>query len=295
MTELTVFTPTFNRRSLLPRLYQSLVMQTDKNFIWLIIDDGSLDGTNELVHEWQGANEINIQYIYQKNMGMSGAHNTAYENIFTVWNVCIDSDDMLPQNGVEIINSEIQKINTVDIGAIVGLDSDFQGNILGNPFPEISCKVKINAFMKKHSIRGDKKFIFRTALMQNIEPYPIFFQEKLVPLSHKYILAEEISYCKVINKVLCHVEYQEDGSTKNMLKQYRRNPRGFAYARITRINLEKHYKDKLQNAVHLVSSVLFTGEYSSLFRTQHTGLVLLAVPVGVLLHLYIRLKTQKDK
>ncbi|MDO5573195.1 MAG: glycosyltransferase, partial [bacterium] len=40
---LTVFTPTYNRRELLGRVYQSLLAQTDLNFIWLIVDDGSTD------------------------------------------------------------------------------------------------------------------------------------------------------------------------------------------------------------------------------------------------------------
>ena len=50
---LTIFTPTYNRAHTLPRTYESLCRQNCKNFIWLIVDDGSADNTAELVRDWQ--------------------------------------------------------------------------------------------------------------------------------------------------------------------------------------------------------------------------------------------------
>ena len=102
---LTVFTPTYNRKHLLPVLYKSLCAQTDKNFIWLLIDDGSSDGTEETVKQWQNENKINIEYFYKKNGGMHTAHNAAYRLISTELNVCIDSDDSMPEDAVEKICS----------------------------------------------------------------------------------------------------------------------------------------------------------------------------------------------
>ena len=82
MTVLTVFTPTYNRAHTLPRTYESLLQQECKEFIWLIIDDGSTDNTAELVKSWQSKeNGFEIRYIYKENGGMHTAHNTAYENI----------------------------------------------------------------------------------------------------------------------------------------------------------------------------------------------------------------------
>ena len=46
---ITVFTPTYNRAGLLPRLYKSLQEQTNKNFEWVIVDDGSTDNTKEVI------------------------------------------------------------------------------------------------------------------------------------------------------------------------------------------------------------------------------------------------------
>ena len=104
MPILTVFTPTFNRAYILHRCYESLLRQTNKNFIWLIIDDGSTDNTKKLVTEWMNKeNGFEIRYEYKKNGGMHTAHNKAYELIDTELNVCIDSDDFMPDNAVELI------------------------------------------------------------------------------------------------------------------------------------------------------------------------------------------------
>ena len=93
---LTVFTPTYNRAHTLPRTYDSLKKQDCFCFEWLIIDDGSTDGTDKLVEEWMKENNpFKIRYIYKKNGGMHTAYNTAYDNIDTELNVCIDSDDCL--------------------------------------------------------------------------------------------------------------------------------------------------------------------------------------------------------
>ena len=94
---LTIFTPAYNRAYTLHKCYESLKRQTSKEFKWLILDDGSTDNTKELVEKWLKEDNIfDIRYIYQKNQGMHGAHNTAYENIDTELNVCMDSDDYMP-------------------------------------------------------------------------------------------------------------------------------------------------------------------------------------------------------
>lgn len=295
MKFLTVFTPTYNRKHLLPRLYDSLNSQTDKNFIWMVVDDGSTDRTKELIKEWQEENVIKILYFYKKNEGMHSAHNLAYEKITTPWNTCIDSDDMMAENAVEKIYNQIKDIeNDDDFYAIVGLDADQQGNLIGAKFPDELKKIKFNEIYLKYHLTGDKKIVYKTAVMKNLPPYPIYEGERLVPLDYKSLLADQFAYVKPVNEVWCVVEYQEDGSTKNMLKQYRRHPRGFAFSRISRIDYGLTFKERFKNAIHLVSSSFFSKDFSSLFKSQHTLLVLSAIPAGILLHLYIRLKTEKN-
>ena len=67
METLTIFTPAYNRAHTLPRTYHSLQRQEMKDFVWLIIDDGSSDNTKELVKAWQKEEkEFRIEYIYKK-------------------------------------------------------------------------------------------------------------------------------------------------------------------------------------------------------------------------------------
>ena len=87
MPILTIFTPAYNRGHTLPRTYASLRRQDCKDFIWLVVDDGSTDNTAELVKVWQEEEtEFEIRYLYKENGGMHIAQNAAYANIDTELN-----------------------------------------------------------------------------------------------------------------------------------------------------------------------------------------------------------------
>ena len=106
--KLTILTPTYNRGYILRRLYESLISQTDKEFEWLIIDDGSNDNTEILVDEFIKCNEIKIRYIKQSNGGKHRALNTGISVIDSELTFIVDSDDYLLPYAVE----EIFKIGT---------------------------------------------------------------------------------------------------------------------------------------------------------------------------------------
>ena len=98
---LTIFTPTYNRVDLLPRLYQSLIEQTERDFEWLIIDDGSTDKTEEYVNSIIKEKKIHIRYYWQKNSGKQSAHNNAVGLARGEWFFCVDSDDFLESTAVK--------------------------------------------------------------------------------------------------------------------------------------------------------------------------------------------------
>ena len=113
MVLLTVFTPTYNRAHTLPEAYCSLKAQTSKNFLWLIVDDGSTDRTAALVSAWMQAEKaFSIRYLYRPNGGMHAAHNTAYAHIETELNLCLDSDDRLAKDAVEQIEKRWAQIKS---------------------------------------------------------------------------------------------------------------------------------------------------------------------------------------
>ena len=228
---ITIFTPAYNRAHTLHRTYESLVKQDCKDFVWFVVDDGSTDNTAELVKEWQkNDNGFEIRYIYKKNAGMHTAHNTAYENIDTELNVCIDSDDCLADNAIRKIIDKWNEVKDMGYAGIIGLDSDFDGKIIGKGFPDGLQETTLMGYYANGG-SGDKKLVYRTDIINKYPPYPVFKDEKYVALAYKYRLIDQEYKLAVLNEVLCKVEYQADGSSNSMFEQYIKNPNGFAFWR----------------------------------------------------------------
>lgn len=288
MKSITVFTPTFNRAYCLVQLYDSLCKQTSQDFIWLIIDDGSSDTTKQLVDSWIPENKISIQYIYQNNQGMHGAHNTAYANITTELNVCIDSDDYMPEDAIELILNFWHKNKNENWAGLLGLDAFKDGKIVGTPFPKAMKECKYYQLKAKHKVVGDKKFVYRTDIIKKYPDYPIFESERFVPLGYKYMLIDQDYNLGVIHQVLCIVEYMPDGSSKNIIRQYRKHPNGFAHERKMRMKYAYTLKERFINAIHYVSCAIFLNKYNFISESTNKGLTILAIPFGILLNLYVR-------
>ena len=287
MKTLTVFTPSYNRAYTLHKCYESLLRQTSKDFTWLIIDDGSSDNTKELVDSWINENKIEINYIYQENQGMHGAHNTAYKNIKTELNVCIDSDDYMPDDAVKKIISFWNKNKRSDLAGIMALDAYTDGKVIGDKFPNELKESTYFDIYNKYGLKGDKKLIYRSELTIQY-PYPIFEGEKYVSLAYKYAKLDSKYKLALMNEVVCNVEYMEDGSSLNMLKQYRRNPKGFAFIRIDNMKNQKaSLKFKFKECIHYVSSSFISKNKNYLKESPCKILTVLAIPVGYVLYRYI--------
>ncbi|MEB3100783.1 glycosyltransferase family A protein [Ferviditalea candida] len=285
---LTVFTPAYNRAHTLHLCYESLKRQTSKDFVWLIIDDGSEDHTRELVEQWIAEGSVPIRYQYQENQGMHGAHNTAYELIDTELNVCIDSDDYMADDAVEKIISFWRKNGSDRYAGIVGLDAAPDGRVIGTRMPDHLRESTLSDLYAIHKVKGDKKLVYRSELTRSFPPYPIFPGEKYCPLSCKYVLIDQQYPLLVMNEVLCHVEYLPDGSSMNIIKQYKRNPRGFLFFRSVAMRYAPSYKEKFRESMHFVSSNLMIRNYRFLLDSPCKWTTLLAAPFGLLLYLYIQ-------
>ena len=291
--KLTVFTPTYNRAHTLPRLYKSLVRQSCQDFKWLIIDDGSSDNTRILVDTWRNEqNGFDIVYNYKKNGGMHTAHNRAYELIDTELNVCIDSDDFMADDAVESILKCWKEKGSDKLAGIIGLDADFEGKIIGKGFLNAMDKTTLSGYYSKGGA-GDKKLVYRTEVMKKYPPYPVFKGEKYVSLGYKYLLCDQDYKLLTLDKVLCYVEYQADGSSKNMLKQYLRNPNGFAFIRKVDMKYDKTFKRKFMTCVHYVSSSMIGKNKKFVKESPRKLMTILAVPFGWALTCYIKAKSRE--
>lgn len=294
MVKLTVFTPAYNRAHTLTRTYQSLCMQNCKDFIWLVVDDGSTDNTRELVQEWQGKdNGFEIEYIYKENGGMHTAHNTAYENIKTELNVCIDSDDCMADGAVKKILDFWDEFGSENYAGIIGLDADLNGNIIGTGFPEGLKETTLSGYYAAGG-KGDKKLVYRTDVIKKYPPYPVFEGEKYVALAYKYRLIDQDYKLAVLSDVLCNVEYQEDSSSNNMFKQYLKNPNGFAFWRKVCMMYPQSKKRMIIDCVHYCSSSFIAKNKHYIAESPVKILTVLCSPMGWIFTKYIKKECKQD-
>lgn len=295
MPTLTIFTPAYNRAHTLPRTYESLRAQDCKDFIWLVVDDGSTDGTRELVEQWQRQeNGFEIRYLYKENGGMHTAHNTAYANIDTELNVCIDSDDCLAEGAVAKILQKWEQVRDKGYAGIIGLDADLNGNLIGRGFPEGLTETTLTGYYAAGG-SGDKKLVYRTDVINSVPVYPVFEGEKYVALAYKYRLIDQNYKLAVLDEVLCNVEYQPDGSSGTMWKQYLRNPKGFAFWRKVCMQYPTSKKRMMIDCVHYCSSSMLAHERSYVSQSPKKVMTLLATPCGCALVLVTHIKGRVSK
>lgn len=280
---ITVFTPTYNRKHLLPVLYKSLCAQTGRDFVWLIIDDGSSDGTEELVSEWKKENLIEIEYFYKKNGGMHTAHNAAYRLIKTELNVCVDSDDSMPEDAVEKIADFWNSFDKKDkVAGILALDFDINKNqIIGGKLPENGTVITSENLIKSYGDYGDKKFIYRTDVINSVSEYPEYEEERLVPLSYKYWLVDRKMPIVTFNEVVCLVDYQENGSTNTIKKQYFQSPRGFLAAKKEQMVYPRILKKQIKSTIHYIFFSRLAGEKHYIKNSPKKLMTVMLLPLGI--------------
>ncbi|MDD7273533.1 MAG: glycosyltransferase family A protein [Prevotella sp.] len=221
----TIFTPTYNRAFLLPRLFKSLKQQTFKDFEWLIVDDGSADNTEEVVFAFQKENTtFPIRYIKKENGGKHTAINIgvslAQGELFFI----ADSDDILPSVALDIVSSTWNEVKEdSSFCGVCGLDATFEGKIIGTGLPTTyidGSNIEVRLSM---GITGDMKEVFLTSVLKDF-PFPEIPGERFCPevlvwnrMGTKYKL-------RYINEVIYTAEYQEGGITARITKARMQSP-----------------------------------------------------------------------
>lgn len=259
---ITFFTPTYNRAYILHRCYESLCSQTAANFQWLIVDDGSTDGTEELVRNWIAQeNRFTISYIYKTNGGLHTAFNTAVDAVGTELIVCFESDDIFTPDAAEIIERTWAKIRESDCVGFITLCRDTQGNLIGGRYPD---DVKTVWYHDHRQIApGDKQYVFRTDALKQVFPMPVFPGEKFFDPKYRFFSLDKIGPLAVTNEVFDVVDYQPGGLTNTMMRQYYNSPNSFAEYRKLYMQLpNRSIAYKYKNNIHYVASCCLAGKLS---------------------------------
>ena len=103
MKRVCVFTPTFNRKHLLTSLYESLKSQSNGDFTWLVVDDGSTDFTSDLIQGFIKEDVIDILYEKKCNGGVHTAANLACQRLSSELIIPVYSDCTLQPTAIEVI------------------------------------------------------------------------------------------------------------------------------------------------------------------------------------------------
>lgn len=305
---LTVFTPSYNRANLLPRGYEALLKQTSHDFCWIIIDDGSNDNTRELVRSWFDSTSIvedgdhiigvskdaawlQMHYCYKENGGLHTGYNKAIEIMDTEICVCIDSDDYMPDNAVEIILAEWPECKKKGLIGIIGRDYNLDGDVIGGPLPNVQATT-INELSDYYHHIGDKKIVMRVDLLKSVPPQPSFPGEKNFNPIYMMLQIDKYGKYLLLEKNLCFVDYQETGMAANIFKQFVNSPNSFCALRCLKLTLQDAtWKSKLRNLLHLSSSSILAHDLSWLRKCKYPIIAHLFLPLGYLLSLYVRKKS----
>ncbi|MBI1325976.1 glycosyltransferase [bacterium] len=187
MTFLTVFTPTYNRAHTLPDVYRSLAEQTDKDFLWLIVDDGSTDETAAQVARWQSEGLVPIRYVFQENAGKHFAFNRAIEIADSELFECLDSDDMLKPRCVERLKYHWRRMRSENsqAKAICFLLSDSDGGEWNEDFSEDEFEAYFAEKVCDGTLRADVWLAFDTEAIKRhryLEKWrKIYFPDAMMP------------------------------------------------------------------------------------------------------------------
>lgn len=284
---LTIFTPAYNRAYILPNLYNSLLVQSDMNFEWVIVDDGSSDNTEELVKSWIKEGKISITYKKQPNQGKHIAINTGSQLAKGELFFIVDSDDDLTPDAVEMVRG-FWLANRPDdsISGILSYRQFHDGRLVGNKLPDNVHRCKTYETDTKYHSYGDKVVIYRTEILKKY-PFPQFKGERFFGESYVFNQIDDHYDMLVMNHVVYNFDYQKDGLSQDFRKLYRNNPNGYLLMYEQFVHYQSNFIGRFKSVAHQACLCYHLGKLKHYFAQDNMLLRLLAFPLGV--YLYIKI------
>ncbi|MDD3024884.1 MAG: glycosyltransferase family A protein [Syntrophomonadaceae bacterium] len=178
----TVFTPAYNRRHTLHRVYDSLKSQTFRDFEWLIVDDGSTDGTLDLVDQLKQEAAFPVRYFYQDNSGKHVAINRAVREAEGELFVIFDSDDSCTPEALERFKYHWEAIPEDRRAHFSGVTChcvDQRGQLIGNSFPLDVLDSDHIEIQVKYKSAGEKWGFNLTDILKEF-PFPEISGERFI-------------------------------------------------------------------------------------------------------------------
>lgn len=229
---ITVFTPTYNRAYILPKLYESLCNQTSKDFEWLIVDDGSTDETEELLAKWKAEEKVFMNIMSRANGGKASAINAGVQNARGDLFFIVDSDDFLNSDAIEKIYEAEQEVKykkyAFSVAGFCYRRRNYRtGTVIASsavPLPDAASSLEL-AFTYHQS--GDKAEVFYTEVLKKF-PFPEIQKNTFVPEALVWYRIAAAGFKLIIkDEAIYNCDYIADGYTKNFKTNLRKNSMGF--------------------------------------------------------------------
>lgn len=301
MPYFTVFTPTYNRGYILPTLYQSLKAQTEKDFEWLIVDDGSTDDTEFLVSKWmQGDQTFPIRYYKKKNGGKPRAINYGVSQATGQFFFIVDSDDSLLPNAIEKMHQWCMEIENAPCFIGVGAAKGFpDGSYIKGVSPKVNKKGYVDATNLQrayYDLDADMCEAYKTDVFKKY-PMPAWPGEKFAP---EQIALNEIALDGYLLRwhqdIIYLCDYLEDGLTKNSAWLVKNNPMGYAMMYAHKLKYpERSFRQKYFDACQMVALSIIGKHMEYIFKCEKPVIALLALLPGALLSIRRRQQFSRDE
>lgn len=284
---ITVLTPTFNREGVLRSLWDSLQKQTVKDFEWLVVDDGSTDGTKNLITQLQEKSDFPIRYIYKSNGGKHTALNVGIQTICSELTFIVDSDDCVTDDAVESILKIHKKYRSQNnICGYAFLRAFPDGKVNGKKF-DVNEKIGsyIDVRVNGDDTGADKAEVFKTHCLKEF-PFPEYPNEKFlgedlvwVRMARKYEMVH-------INKAIYVGNYLEDGLTNNRRKHNIASPVGCMHRAEEFMESDLKTRYRIKGGLQYIVYGRFAGvKIVDLIRkSRHKVLATVCTPGGLFLH-----------
>lgn len=291
---ITVFTPTFNRANTLQRLYESLLGQTCYDFEWIVVDDGSIDDTYNLIQSFYKKNHsFEIRYFYQENGGKHTAINRGMIEANGELFFIVDSDDVLTADAIRTIVDDWKKVEDNNLCGISYLRGFSENKVIGDQHPTDHGIGNFIDVRVNQNVGGDKAEVWVTKLMRAF-PFPVFPNEKFIGETYIwYQLAEKYDML-FVNKIIYITEYLGGGLTKSGKAMRIKNPLGAIELCKIAMSPSFCYKAREKKAMLYVAYHFFAKKgFKDMMVVPYKGLVLLNYVPGYLLYRYWNLKYNK--
>lgn len=272
---LSIVTPAYNRAYTLERLYNSLRSQSDLDFEWIVVDDGSTDNTGELIQVFQQANQILIRYFYQENGGKQRAHNKGIQEAMGELSVCVDSDDALNPDAIKKVKrlwSECEKQRHIGILAKRG-DFEKHEPICGD-WPDVLTNCTMMELQEKYKFSGDTALFFKTSLLKD-HLFAEFEREKFVPEDSLYADLDAYGTMLLSKEVLYYCEYLPDGLTSHYRQLLLNNPMGTSFCYYRRMLRSKNLSNRIKNVIISQAFLNKSGQKAAYPRDGHAVVMLI--------------------